>query len=133
MDTQRPPRSIWVVDDSQLVLRMFETVARSSNLSIRTFPTGLIMLQELAGYSPQFASEAIDAILVDAEMSGLGGFEVIRLIRRCGFRGPVFLQTATVTDDVVKRAEKFGATGTLDKGLGVPAILKAAQAANHAA
>ena len=61
------------------------------------------------------AEEAVDAVLLDLEMPGVDGFEVLETMVRRGDGTPVIVYTGTGDFDRCARAIRLGATGFIDK------------------
>jgi two-component system, NtrC family, nitrogen regulation response regulator NtrX len=62
------------------------------------------------------AREPVDCILLDLEMPGMDGFEVLRQLERANLRVPVIVYTGTGNYDRCIQAIRLGAMGFLDKG-----------------
>jgi len=61
------------------------------------------------------AEEAVDAVLLDLEMPGVDGFEVLETMVRRGDGTPVIVYTGTGDFDRCARAIRLGAYGFIDK------------------
>ncbi len=61
------------------------------------------------------AREPIDCVILDLEMPGVDGFEVLATLRKKGPRVPVIVYTGTGNYERCVRAVKLGAYGFLDK------------------
>ena len=59
--------------------------------------------------------EALDCVILDLEMPGMDGFEVLRAMERRGFRVPVIVYTGTGNYDRCVQAIRLGAAGFIDK------------------
>ena len=59
--------------------------------------------------------EAIDCVVLDLEMPGTDGFEVLRRLRQRGLEGPVIVYTGTGSYDRCVQAVRLGAYGFIDK------------------
>jgi two-component system, NtrC family, nitrogen regulation response regulator NtrX len=59
--------------------------------------------------------EAVDCILLDLEMPGMDGFEVLRALERRGSEVPVIVYTGTGNFDRCIQAVRLGAYGFIDK------------------
>ncbi len=62
------------------------------------------------------AREPVDCVILDLEMPGVDGFEVLATLRKKGPRVPVIVYTGTGNYERCVRAVKLGAYGFLDKG-----------------
>jgi DNA-binding response OmpR family regulator len=67
-------RRILVVDDNEEILGLTATVLGGAGFTVVTVPTGKEALEQLA-------AAAFDLVLLDINMPGLDGWEVLRLIR----------------------------------------------------
>ncbi len=61
------------------------------------------------------ASEAVDCVILDLEMPGVDGFEVLRAIKRDNLQIPVIVYTGTGNYDRCVKAIKLGAYSFIDK------------------
>jgi two-component system nitrogen regulation response regulator NtrX len=61
------------------------------------------------------AREPIDCVVLDLEMPGLDGFEVLRRLQQRGIDTPVIVYTGTGSYDRCVQAVRFGAYGFVDK------------------
>ena len=59
--------------------------------------------------------EAVDCVILDLEMPGMDGFEVLRAMERRGFRTPVIVYTGTGNYDRCTQAIRLGAQSFIDK------------------
>jgi DNA-binding NtrC family response regulator len=62
------------------------------------------------------ANEPIDCVILDLEMPGVDGFEVLRALKKQGMPVPVIVYTGTGNYDRCVQAIKLGAYGFIDKG-----------------
>ncbi len=83
-------------------------------------------LKRLAGYATRVATsgkealdilmiDAVDCLILDLEMPGMDGFEVLRRIKKDGFDVPVIVYTGTGNYDRCVQAIKLGAFSFIDK------------------
>ncbi|HEY8256794.1 MAG TPA: sigma-54 dependent transcriptional regulator [Gemmatimonadales bacterium] len=63
----------------------------------------------------RLGGEAVDCIVLDLEMPGMDGFEVLRTLERRGSEVPVIVYTGTGNFDRCVQAVKLGAAGFIDK------------------
>jgi DNA-binding NtrC family response regulator len=61
------------------------------------------------------ACEAVDCVILDLEMPGMDGFEVLRAMERRGFTAPVIVYTGTGNYDRCVQAVRLGAQSFIDK------------------
>ncbi len=59
--------------------------------------------------------EAIDCVILDLEMPGMDGFEVLRAMERRALTVPVIVYTGTGNFDRCVQAVRLGALGFIDK------------------
>jgi len=59
--------------------------------------------------------DAVDCVILDLEMPGMDGFEVLRAVERLGLRVPVIVYTGTGDYDRCAQAIRLGAYGFIDK------------------
>src|SRR5262249_35453863 len=59
--------------------------------------------------------DAIDCVILDLEMPGMDGFEVLRCVERLGLRVPVIVYTGTGNYDRCIEAIRLGAYSFIDK------------------
>src|SRR5438552_3954375 len=59
--------------------------------------------------------EAVDCVILDLEMPGMDGFEVLRTMERRGLRMPVLVYTGTGNYDRCTEAIRLGARSFIDK------------------
>jgi DNA-binding NtrC family response regulator len=59
--------------------------------------------------------EAVDCVILDLEMPGMDGFEVLRALERKGSKVPVIVYTGTGNYDRCIQAIRLGAVGFIDK------------------
>jgi DNA-binding NtrC family response regulator len=84
-------------------------------------------LKRVGGYETMIATggkealetitaEAVDCVILDLEMPGVDGFEVLRALRKRGIVLPVIVYTGTGDYDRCVQAMRLGAFGFIDKG-----------------
>jgi len=83
-------------------------------------------LERLAGFATAIASsgadalaalgrEGIDCVILDLEMPGMDGFDVLRALSQRGIETPVIVYTGTGNYDRCIQAVRLGAVGFIDK------------------
>ena len=60
---------------------------------------------------------AIDCVILDLEMPGMGGFEILERLKRANWKKPVIATTSLLTVQSYERAIKAGAACVLEKPL----------------
>jgi len=92
-------------------------------------------LKRLGGYDVQveqdgrqalerLGGEAVDCVILDLEMPGMDGFEVLRALERRGSEVPVIVYTGTGNYDRCIQAVRLGAYGFIDKAEPVERIVR---------
>ena len=92
-------------------------------------------LRRLGGYDVQvvqdgrqalelLGGEAVDCVILDLEMAGMDGFEVLRALGRRGSEVPVIVYTGTGNYDRCIQAVRLGAYGFVDKAEPVERIVR---------
>ncbi|UCC84830.1 MAG: sigma-54-dependent Fis family transcriptional regulator, partial [Gemmatimonadota bacterium] len=70
------------------------------------------------------ASEAVDCVILDLEMPGTDGFDVLRTLRERGIETPVVVYTGTGSYDRCVQALRLGAYGFIDKSESVERVVQ---------
>jgi DNA-binding NtrC family response regulator len=100
---------VLVVDDvAPLAEQYAYDLRRTGGFEVLTAPTGEQAL-EMLGAAP------VDCIVLDLEMPGMDGFEVLRALERKGSQVPVIVYTGTGSYDRCVQAVRLGAYGFIDK------------------
>jgi two-component system, NtrC family, nitrogen regulation response regulator NtrX len=100
---------ILVVDDVRAMAEQYAyDLQRLAGWHVRIATSGPDALEALA-------DEAIDGVILDLEMPGMDGFEVLRQIALRGWDVPVVVYTGTGDYDRCVRAVQMGAFGFIDK------------------
>jgi FixJ family two-component response regulator len=97
-----------VVDDEAQVRRGLERVMRGAGFDAVTWSSGDAFLRALAQHPP-------DCVVLDLQMPGLGGFEVLSLLQKCDCPIPAIVITGHDADDTAGRALAAGAFAFLRK------------------
>ena len=121
------PRRALVVDDDELVCRMLAEALRERGFEVLTASNAS---DGVATLSEELL--ALDLLLTDVVMPGMGGEEFVRLIRKAG--GETDLAIVCVSgqlgvEGLEQRLERAGADAVLEKSLGPDLIAQAADAA----
>ena len=105
-----PARRIMIVEDEPNVRLVFETALETNGLTVTLAVDGDSALQQLE-------RQQVDLVLLDLQMPGVGGMEVLRRLREAGNDVPVVIVTAhgNVPDAVA--ALRLGAIDFLSKPL----------------
>jgi two-component system, NtrC family, nitrogen regulation response regulator NtrX len=101
--------TVLVVDDVRNLAEQYAyDLARIGGFETRVVLTGKDALEALA-------FDAIDCVILDLEMPGVDGFEVLRSLKKDGIATPVIVYTGTGNYDRCVQAIKLGAAGFIDK------------------
>jgi two-component system nitrogen regulation response regulator NtrX len=101
--------SLLIVDDvAPLAEQYAYDLARIGGHEVTVATSGAAALERLH-------SDAIDCVLLDLEMPGMDGFEVLRTLRHQGVETPVIVYTGTGNFDRCIEAVRLGAAGFIDK------------------
>jgi two-component system, LuxR family, response regulator FixJ len=109
-------RTIAVVDDDAAVCDSTRFLLEAYDLDVRTYLSGAEFLRD----SPDVA-----CLIVDYQMLGLNGFDLISELRQRGSRVPAIMITATRGPMVERRAAELGTQRVLEKPLSSRVLLGA--------
>lgn len=82
---------VLIVDDDQAILTMLNKVIRSNGLETDSVTSG-------EGALKKIGEETYDLILLDVNMHGMDGFDVLKVIRQRGIKVPVILVSGRKED-----------------------------------
>jgi len=100
---------VLVVDDVQAMVEQYAyDLERLGGFETRTATGGAEALEVLE-------SEHVDCVILDLEMPGMDGFEVLRVLRDRGNAAPVIVYTGTGNYDRCVQAVQLGAYSFIDK------------------
>jgi CheY-like chemotaxis protein len=111
-------RHLMIVDDDASVRASLADALAERGLRISTAGDGREALERLAG-------EAVDLVLTDVRMPGMGGLELLRRIRQQTPAVAVLLMTAYDDRTTVADAMRAGARDLLVKPLDLPELRRA--------
>lgn len=114
---QQPPL-IAVVDDNASVREGLDNLVRSFGFRTRMFGSA-------EAYLTFRGAEAIDCLICDIEMPGMGGLELQHALAERGDRTPVILITALISAEIRARAVAAGAVACLHKPFDEDILLEA--------
>jgi FixJ family two-component response regulator len=100
---------IHIVDDDPAVARALKRLLRSWGMQVRTFASGADFLAALD------ASPDADCSVIDVQMPGMTGLEVLDHLNAAGLDVPVIFMTAHETEGAEEQAMRTGAVGFLRK------------------
>jgi DNA-binding response OmpR family regulator len=101
---------ILIVEDEPNVRLVFRTALASNDYLLATAQDGETALQYLE-------QEPVDLVLLDLQMPGMGGMEVLRRLREAGNHVPVVIVTAHDSVPNVVQAMRLGAIDFVSKPL----------------
>jgi two-component system, NtrC family, nitrogen regulation response regulator NtrX len=114
---------VLVVDDvAPLAEQYAYDLRRMGGYEVMTAPDGRRALELLA-------TEPVDCVVLDLEMPGMDGFEVLRALERKGSTVPVIVYTGTGNFDRCIEAVRLGAYGFIDKAEPMPRVVQEIESA----
>jgi FixJ family two-component response regulator len=116
------PVTIFIVDDDTAVRDSLKFLFESEGLAAEDFASGNeFMTSERPGED--------DCIILDVQMPGMSGLDVLARLKREGSPSPVIIATSMPSPDTTRRAYSEGAFRVLDKPFDSGALLGAVHAA----
>jgi DNA-binding NtrC family response regulator len=114
---------VLVVDDVPAMAEQYAyDLKRLGGFEVQLSHDGRQALERLGG-------EAVDCVILDLEMPGMDGFEVLRALERRGSEVPVIVYTGTGSYDRCVQAVRLGAYGFIDKAEPVERVVREIQLA----
>lgn len=113
---------IAVVDDDASVLKALSRLLRALNFQVNPYASAQDFLAALPAASP-------DCLIVDLQMPGMSGLELLQHLQRRGLRIPTVVITAHADADILKRCVSAGASSYLKKPLQDSSLFAAIEAA----
>jgi len=120
--TSSPQPTIWIVDDDHRVRKSLRWLVGTLDVLVKTFPSAELFLKQREAQSP-------GCLIVDIQMSGMGGLDLQRELRCRGDEIPVIVLTGHGSVPLVVEALKLGATEFLQKPVDGEVMLAAVQRA----
>jgi DNA-binding NtrC family response regulator len=109
---------VLVVDDVPAMAEQYAyDLRRLGGYEVHVAQDGRQALERLGG-------EPVDCVILDLEMPGMDGFEVLRALERRGSEVPVIVYTGTGDFDRCIQAVRLGAYGFIDKAEPVERIVR---------
>jgi FixJ family two-component response regulator len=102
---------IYIVDDDPSVAKALRRLLHSWGMQVRTFASGEELLSALS------RSHEMDCLVIDVQMPGMTGLEVLERMKRSGKNLPVIFITAYEEEGMEEKAMRAGAIGFLRKPL----------------
>lgn len=115
-----PEHPIYLVDDDAAVRDSLTVLLEVEGFRVAAFESAEAFL---AAWTPALRG----GLLLDVRMPGMDGLELLERLRRLGAELPVVVMTGHGDVPLAVRAMKSGALDFLEKPLGGPALLEAAQ------
>ncbi|WP_293881972.1 response regulator [Sphingomonas sp.] len=95
---------ISLVDGDATARRDRQLMLRAENFDVRSYATGAALIADPL-------ARATACLVVDVDMPGLGGVELVQSLRVSGWRGTaILLRSVDVSDSVARDAERDGDT-----------------------
>jgi len=108
---------VLVVDDVAAMAEQYAyDLRRMGGYEVLTAPDGAKALELIA-------SAPVDCVILDLEMPGMDGFEVLRTLEKKGVPVPVIVYTGTGSYDRCVQAVRLGAYGFVDKAEPVARVI----------
>ncbi len=85
------PDTVLIVDDDEAVLTMLYKVVKSNGLAADTVSSGEAALQAIG-------EKSYDLILLDVNMGGMDGFQVVQTLRQRGLKTPIIIVSGRKED-----------------------------------
>jgi DNA-binding NtrC family response regulator len=109
---------VLVVDDVPAMAEQYAyDLRRLGGFEVQVSHDGREALERLGG-------EPVDCVILDLEMPGMDGFEVLRALERRGSEIPVIVYTGTGSYDRCIQAVRLGAYGFVDKSEPVERVVR---------
>jgi two-component system, NtrC family, nitrogen regulation response regulator NtrX len=114
---------VLVVDDAAPLAEQYAyDLRRMGGYEVLTAPDGTKALELIAG-------APVDCVILDLEMPGMDGFEVLRVLERKGIPVPVIVYTGTGNYERCVQAVRLGAYGFVDKAEPVARVVQEIESA----
>ncbi|MBI5970935.1 MAG: response regulator [Deltaproteobacteria bacterium] len=107
-------KNVFVADDSIFFRTKLSDILVESGHKVRFAKDGREIIAEM-----KIDPDGIDLLVLDLQMPGIDGFEVLKWLNDNGFRGrfPILVVTAVYEpDQVMDNLKKLGASGLMTKG-----------------
>jgi nitrogen regulation protein NR(I) len=104
---------VLIVDDEESVRYSFKKILREPEYEVAGAKDGAEAMAMLQDFSP-------DLVILDIQLPGLSGLEVLQRIKEISPKTPVLMITAFGTSDRVIKAMKYGAYEYIEKPFDIP-------------
>jgi two-component system CheB/CheR fusion protein len=118
------PRKVYVVDDDDAVRDSMRALLEASGIEVRDYASARDFL-----YSGCRNSDG--CLLLDLHMPGMGGIELLELLRAEGCELPVIVITGRSDPTVKERVIRAGAQNVLEKPVDEAVLMNALDRASH--
>jgi two-component system response regulator ChvI len=115
------PAHILVVDDNNLFRESLSLAIVDEGYAVTSFSSGALVLEYFA------AGGRADVVLLDWQMPGMNGLEVLRGLRRSGYSTPVIFLSALSENIYEEIALESGAVDFIAKSRGLSILVKRLQ------
>lgn len=115
-DRERRP-IVYVIDDDDAVRDSLETYLVLKGLSVVTFSSGKILLDDERRNGPEL-------LIIDVNMPDIDGLSLLELLRDRGVAAPAIIITGLGDDDLRERAARAGAADFFDKPVDPRALVR---------
>jgi FixJ family two-component response regulator len=116
IDRERRP-IVYVIDDDDAVRDSLETYLVLKGLSVVTFSSGKILLDDERRNGPEL-------LIIDVNMPDIDGLSLLELLRDRGVAAPAIIITGLGDDDLRERAARAGAADFFDKPVDPRALMR---------
>jgi FixJ family two-component response regulator len=117
MNAGGSPRRVCIIDDEPGVRDLLELICASSDLATTTFDSAEAFL---AG--PVCRASDFDLVVLDVDMPGMSGLELLRTLKLRGYLQPVVMISGGLDAAKMAAATKLGAAAFFDKPFDIHAV-----------
>ncbi|MCB9091993.1 MAG: response regulator [Halobacteriovoraceae bacterium] len=110
-------KSILVVDDAKENARLFETYLAAAGAKVEIAYEGKKVLEKTQKHT-------FDLILLDLQMPGMDGFQVIEKLKKEGYKGTVSALTAHAMNEEYEKTKKAGFDGHITKPISSQSLVE---------
>jgi FixJ family two-component response regulator len=118
---RRPPERICIVDDDEAVADSLKALLESFGFGVQSYGSGADFLAD------DRVSRA-GCLVIDQQMPGMSGFDVVDHLRREGIRLPVILISGRLDTSTRERAASLGVNKIVDKPFAASRLVNLIQA-----
>jgi two-component system, LuxR family, response regulator FixJ len=124
METVRPGRTVYVVDDDRTIIRILEAVISTMGLNVESYESAEEFLEAYKPTGP-------GCLLLDIDLPGMSGLELQAELTDNAIALPIIFITARGNERIESDARKAGALAFLDKPLRRQELCSEIQKAIH--